>query len=202
MILTVWTRAILLGRRDIAEKFAREIIRTHPEMAESFQRYLSIKTPDARVVEETWILVKNPKLTAFVVSGIPERGENEVSSWSDDWWQEPSDTEYDDEYNEVPKKLPRPSFVTVVESEAARREVRQITARGGAEAQISARVFDWLKRFPRDPRLPEALYVVAVVNVSSKYGSGDEETRAKALDVLKTRYSHTPWLKKAQEEEY
>ncbi len=200
MVLTVWTRAAVLGRRDLASKFAAEASKHEPEMATSFGKYLGARTEIARLAEELWILIKNPKLTAFVQGGFPKRGENEVSSWEDGWWYEPSDTDYDRRYNEIPKVILRPSFVTVAQSGATMKERRQIVAAGDAETYLTNRILEWAKRAPREPRIPEALYIAATINLQTKYGGGNQELRDKAIVLLKGKYGNSPWTAKALEE--
>jgi hypothetical protein len=201
LVLTVWTRAVVLGRRDVSHKFAAEVVKADPQMAESFENYFRIKTAEASAIEELWILVKNPKLSVFLKSGIPIAGENEIDSWSDGWWTVPSETEYDEAWNEIPKKVPRPSFITAAESEAAARVRKALTAGGDAETYISNRVFDWTRRHPRDPRLAEALYIVATINLQTKYGEGDATLRESAIKILKARFPNSPWTAKALEAE-
>ena len=199
LVLTVWTRAVVLGRRDISMKFAAEGMK-QPDMTELLARVLKSKTEAERRNEELWVLIKNPKLTAFVESGIPSRGENEISSWEDQWWTEPVDTMYDANYKEVPKSLPRPSFLTAVQSNLAMKERKAIAALGTGEAYLSQRVFEWAAKSPRDPRIAEALYVVVVVNLPTKYGDGNEEVRDRAMKMLEAKYPDSPWIAKAKEE--
>lgn len=201
MVTTVWTRAVLLGRGDLAAKFAGEAVKSVPDMAETFTRYLSIKTLAARRNEELWILIKNPKLSAFVAGGLPERGENEISSWEDGWWFPPSDTYYE-RGEELPKPVPKPSFVTARQAADARVERQRIADIGDAEKYLTQRVFAWATASPRDPRAPEALYIVAVINLETKYGGGNQENREDAIKMLASRYPNSPWVAKAKSEEY
>ena len=182
-------------------KFAAEAAK-QPEMSEAFAKVLNAKTEFARRNEELWLLIKNPKLSAFVKNGLPTRGENEISSWEDSWWYEPAETDYDTDGNEVSKDLPKPAFLTDAQSALAARERKQIAALGTGEEYVSKRVFEWETKAPRDPRIPEALYVVAVVNLETKYGSGDAEVRDEAIRILEKKYPNSPWTPKAKEEQY
>ncbi len=197
----VWTRSVLLERRDLIPKASAEVMRLRPDLAEAFRAYLSIKTLSAKRNEELWILITNPRLTAFIKSGIPPR-DNEVSSWQDGWWYEPSDTDYDNKGNELPKRVARPGFISAQQSADARKERQRIFAAGDAERYLSARVFEWAKESPRDARLAEALYIVATINLPTKYGSGNQDVRNKAIGMLEDRYAKTPWLAKAKEDDY
>ena len=197
LVLTVWARAVILGRRDVATKFAAEGIK-QPSMAEAFGKVVNAKTESSRRVEELWLLLKHPAISLFVKRGMLLLDSGEVSSWEDEWWQEPDETEYTDSGEEKPKVLPKPPFITTVQSATAVKERKQIAALGDAETYLTERVFEWAARSPRDGRIPEALYIVAVINFSTKYGNGVEEHHQKAVELLERKYPDSPWTAKAK----
>ena len=196
LVLTVWARAVILGRRDIATKFALEGAK-QPHMSEAFARVVNARTEPARRSEETWLLLKHPGISVFVKRGMLMQGDGDVSSWEDEWWYEPADSEYS-HGEEVPKVLLKPPFITAVQSATALKERKQIAALGDAETYLSGRVFEWAGRSPRDPRIPEALFRVAVINFATKYGSGVEELHQKAVELLEKKYADSPWTAKAK----
>ncbi|HKP68454.1 MAG TPA: hypothetical protein VJV05_04170, partial [Pyrinomonadaceae bacterium] len=200
LVLSVWARAVLLNRRDVALKFAAEAMK-QPALSESFSHIVNAKTEPARRLEELWVLLKHPKISVFVNSGMMTTGEEEATSWEDGWWHEPSDTEYVGE-EEVPKRLPKPPFITKLQSANATKERKQIVALGDAETYLTDRVFEWAARAPRDPRIPEALYLIAVINFQTKYGNGVEESHQKAITLLEQKYANSPWTAKAKAAEF
>ena len=200
LVLTVWARAVVLGRRDIATRFAAEAMK-QPRMSEAFARVVNAKTEPARRSEETWLLLKHPGISVFVERGMLMEGDDDVTSWEDEWWYEPTDSEYS-HGEERPKVLLKPPFITAVQSATALKERKQISALGDAETYLSGRVFEWAARSPRDPRIAEALYRVAVINFQTKYGSGVEELHRKAVELLEKKYADTPWAAKAKAEEF
>ena len=197
LVLTVWARAVILGRRDIATKFAAEGMK-QPRMSESFAKVVKAKTEPSRRSEELWLLLKHPDISLFVKRGMLILGDGAVTSWEDEWWQEPEDTEYTDSGEEKPKVLPKPPFITTVQSATAVKERKQIAALGDAETYLTERVFEWAAKSPRDPRIPEALYIVAVINFPTKYGNGTEEVHEKAVKLLEEKYADSPWTAKAK----
>ena len=197
LVLSVWARAVLLNRRDVALKFAAEAMKQRA-MSEDFAKIVNAKTDAARRWEELWVLLKHPKISVFVKSGMMLTAEEEVSSWEDGWWEEPADTEYIGDGVESPKVLPKPPFISTLQSANAVRERKQIVALGDAETYLSNRVFEWATKFPRDPRIPEALYIAAVINFETKYGAGVEEQHQKALKLLEQKYPNSPWTAKAK----
>ena len=196
----VWTRAVLLGRQDVSVSFAKRLIKIEPDMAADFQKLIAAQTAADRKTEELWLLLKNPQFTPFVVSGIPAWNEREIDSFTDSWWTEPQETDYDNHGNEFQKQIQRPPFVTVEQSQTARKEKSKILALGVAEKYISGRVFEWAARSPRDPRIPEALYIVATINAPAQYVDYDEVVQKRALRILTTRYPNSPWRAKALQE--
>ena len=63
---------------------------------------------------------------------------------------------------------------------------------------LNMSMFDPTTKFPRDPRIPEALYIVAVINFETKYGAGVEEQHQKALKLLEQKHPNSPWTAKAK----
>jgi hypothetical protein len=181
--------------------FAKRLMKTEPEMAADFGRDISARTIAERRIEELWLLLKNPQFTPFVVSGIPTWSEKEIASGTDGWWQEPPETDYDNQGNEFRKPIERPPFITVTQSDAARKEKARIIALGNSKEYLSGRVFEWAARDPKDARIPEALYIVATVNAPAQYVEYNELFHDRALKLLNARYPHSPWTAKAQEED-
>jgi len=81
-------------------------------------------------------------------------------------------------------------------------ERRKIFSAGDAEEYLSRRVFAWANASPRDPRVQEALAIVVITNLSTKYGNGNELTRERAIKLLEARYPNSPWIAKAKDEGY
>ena len=166
-------------------------------MAEAFAKVVNAKTEPARRSEELWLLLKHPGISVFVKRGLLFTDQDDVSSWEDEWWQEPNDIDYSGD-EAVPKVLPKPAFITTLQSALALKERKQIVALGGAETYLTGRVFEWAAKSPRDPRIPEALFRVAVINFPTKYGNGTEEVHQKAVTLLEEKYADSPWTAKAK----
>ena len=207
LVLAAWTRAILLNNDEIAQRIAPEVPRVEPRMASVFQAYLKARTPKERHHAALYVLLKFPDLSPFV--------EREVSSFTttedveyffgDSWWCAPEDVELDSQGNERPKVVPKPNFLTAAQLEAARREHAALIAIGDAKSYLGKQAIEWARVSPRDPRIPEVLFIAVQANQSYKYGCNswdfDEKTKATAERILRQRYPQSPWITKLAEHE-
>ena len=207
LVLAAWTRAILLNNDEIALRIAPEVVKAQPEMAPVFESYLKAKTVKERKNTALYVLLKFPTLSPFVEGGLPrfETSEGIEYYFGDSWWCKPSKTEYTDEGTEIPRVVPKPSFLTETELETARREFTALDAIGNAKYYLGKRVIEWAKSSPNDPRIPEALYIAAQANQSYKYGCDSweqhQETREEAETLLRERYPESPWTAKLSQPE-
>ena len=72
---------------------------------------------------------------------------------------------------------------------------------GDAPKYLAEKVLEWSRRFPRDRRVPESLFIVYEANGWDKYGcGGNSELRIEAANVLKTKYPRTEWANKIEVE--
>jgi len=205
MLLTSWTRAVLLKNDDVAHKAAVEIVDKVANAPPLFQRYLRARTSVERDEAATFILLKWPNLSPYLSEGIPETSTSEEAEYYFElsWWCALIENEYDAQGNEVPKQVRPPAFLTSETLSTASKERSALIAVGDAKRLLGKRVLEWAKRDPRDPRLPEALFIAAKANESYKYGCGgweqDEELRGELERVLKAQYAGSSWAAKLDE---
>lgn len=207
LVLAAWTRAILLHNDEIALRIAPEVVKVQPEMASVFESYLKGKTVKERRNAALYVLLKFPTLSPFVQGGLPrfETSEGIEYYFGDSWWCRPSKIDYTDEGTEIPRVVPKPSFLTETELETARREFTALDAIGDAKYYLGKRAIEWAKTSPNDPRIPEALYIAAQANRSYKYGCDmweqDQETKENAEALLRERYPESRWTAKLAQPE-
>lgn len=205
LVVAVWTRAILLNNDDMALAIAPEVPKVEPKMAALFDPYLKARTIKDRRNAALWVLLQFPNLSPFVQDGLREFSTSEESEYyfEESWWCEPSDTEFNDKGDEVPKMVPKPSFLTPAQLEAARREHLALKAIGHGKSYLGKHVIAWAKTSPADPRIPEALFIAARANETYKYGcdswESDEKTQQQAAAILRRRYPQSPWTAKLAE---
>lgn len=204
LILAAWTRAILLNKDDVALNIGPEVLKAAPELSVVLKPYLTARTPRARHNAALYVLLKFPNLSPYVPGDIPEWSTTEQSDYylETGWWCPQSDTDYDEQANEVPKVVAKPGFLTAEQLETARRERLALRALGDAKSYLGKQVLEWAKTSPGDRRVPEALFIAVKANQSYKYGcSGwdfDEETRNAADAILRERYERSPWTAKLE----
>jgi hypothetical protein len=202
LVLTVWTRAILLKNESVAQRIALEVPRVAPEMTRVFATYLAAETKADRDRAALFVLLKFQKLSPVLAPGVPTFASTEDSSYylEGSWWCAPSTTEYNDEGTEIAKVVDRPAFLTALEVEAARRERAALMNIGDAKRYLGQRVLEWARASPADERIPEALFIAVKANESYKYGCGgwehDPETKSAAEAILREQYPASPWTAK------
>ncbi|MEO7539331.1 MAG: hypothetical protein ABIV21_04850, partial [Pyrinomonadaceae bacterium] len=73
---------------------------------------------------------------------------------------------------------------------------------GDAPKFLAAKVTEWAKRNPTDPRVPEALYMMIGANGWTKYGCGNNEELRDELSIyLKKHYPASEWTIKLSKDE-
>ena len=205
LVLAVWTRAILLNNDEVALAIAPEVPKVEPKMAAVFAMYLKSRTVKDRRNAALWVLLKFPNLSPFVQDGLREFSTSEESEYyfEESWWCVPSDTEFNNHGDEVPKVVAKPSFLTPAQLEAARREHLALKAIGHGKSYLGKHVIAWARTSPADARIPEALFIAAKANESYKYGcdswESDEKTQQQAAAILRRRYPQSAWTAKLAE---
>lgn len=189
--VAIWTRAALLKDNATADRFARELMSHHPELAEQIRSLMAASTPTAREDAVLYFMVKNPLLTPFVEDGLGKT-DNDAEVWDiNDWWCEPSDSVYDEEVGDLVElsSYLKPGFLTRAQIETAARERASLKTVGDAPRYLANSVLAWARRSPNDRRVPEALYLMHKANGWSKWGCGSNFDLQKELgDILRRRY--------------
>jgi hypothetical protein len=201
--LAVWTRAIVLQKKDVANRIAPEVLKFAPEMREVFEPYLTAKTEKEKDRAALYVILNYTSLSPLLTAGIPEltsSGDAEFY-FESAWWCTPSNTEYNDkEERDVPKTVSKPMFLSAQQIDIARQERAALIDLGDGRTYLGKRVIEWAKESPKDPRIPQALFIAAEANKPYKYGckawEGDEEIEKEAAAILFDRYSQSSWAAK------
>lgn len=206
LALVIWTRAILLKNEDIARSMAGDVVKMAPELSSVFSPYLNARSDTERQNAALYILLKQPTMSPLMRSGLPatETFDSLDYYFEDSWWCAPSETEYNDEGNEVPKVVAKPGFLTAEQLVAAGKEHAALIAIGDGKSYLGKRVIEWAKLSPEDERVPEALFIAVMANRSYKYGCNsweyDEATKQEAETLLRRNYPRSEWIAKLDED--
>ncbi len=202
LALVVWTRAILLKDGVVAHNVTPDLIKLAPEMSTVLASYTDAKSAQARSDAALYALLEFPDLTPQLAGGIPSFTTPEEIDYyfETSWWCRPAETVYDNQGNEVPKNVVAPGFLTPEALAIAKRERFKLISLGNAKSFLGQQVWEWARRSPEDPRIPEALFIAIKANEGYKYGcdmwEGDDERRAQLTDLLNQHYPQSPWTAK------
>jgi len=204
LLLAAWTRSILLNQDEVAIQIAPEVIKAAPEMAPLLDEYLRAKPPD-REHAALFLLLKFPSLSPYVPAGLPsfDTAEDVDYYFESSWWCRLATTEYTDAGQEIPKVVRRPDFFNAKQLEGAASERKRLDDIGEGKRYLGKLVLQWARVSPRDPRIPESLFIAFKANESYKYGCGawdhDQDLQQEAADLLIQQYPESPWTAKLRE---
>jgi hypothetical protein len=144
-----------------------------------------------------FLLLKFPELTPFVSGAVPEYSTADADEYLESaWWCKPMETYYRDG-EEVRRVVPAPPFLDRRQLQEAHQEFTKLSEIGDANVYLGKLVLDWAASSPKDPRVPEALFIAVNANQSYKYGcngwQNDEELRAQAITILLNHYPQSSW---------
>jgi hypothetical protein len=186
---------------------APQLVKLAPKLEPVFKDYLQARTVKERHEAAIYVLLQFPDMSPYLGSIIPtyETSEDLDYYFDTSWWCVPYETDFNDKGVEIPKVIPKPSFLTTLQSETARREYRALVDIGDGKSYLGRQVLAWAKASPSDPRLPEALFIAARANLAYKNGCDgwehDETFKQQAEKLLKRRYASSPWTAKLRESE-
>jgi hypothetical protein len=205
LLLTVWTRSFLLGDEKTAVNVAPEVGDAFPGMADVMRKYVQASGSKQRDHAGLFALLEFPKLTPFVVAGIPEFTTSKKLDYyfEQAWWCPLDETDIDEEGNEKPKKVDDLGMWNSANQSAANAERKRLREMGSAKSLLGKRVLAWAKESPDDPRIPEALFIAFKANESYKYGCDSWETNDEILKeaetLLRERYAGSEWTAKLEQ---
>jgi hypothetical protein len=223
--VAAWSRALLLGRTEVARSLAPDVEALAPGLRASVQAYLSARTEEERKFATALLILRFPGLSPFfdtLERGIPL---DKIRNSGDGWWGlavppnvyppyftgEPASAHRADQLTQWPRvaaglgeiypggHFTPPAFLTPKEREAAADESRQLVEIGVAPDYLSKQAIAWATTHPADPRSPE---VLALAVRSTRLGCRDQQTgqySKAAFELLHSRYPQSSW---AQETKY
>ena len=201
--LAVFTRAVVLQKPGVADQIVADILKLEPGKKTFLAPYLGAKTVKEKDRAALFMMLKNPSLSPLIADGLAE---SQLVDYGPDhyyelaWWCPPSLTEYNAKFEQVPKQVPKPQFLTAAQVAEAKKEHTRLIEIGDAKSYLGKRVLEWARAEPDDPRIPEALFIAVRANVAYKYGcegwTHDKKTLEEAEKMLRGRYPNNAWTMK------
>jgi hypothetical protein len=213
--LIVWTRAVLLGRFDIAREFAPLISRDHPASSHELEDFLA--TPPGRPAEiaAAYVLLKLPGARPYFSQGYGRLNySDKFDLWDRNWWYRftpPEMYEVDFGYWRVEETSARSLLsialpcLTSAQRQQSDEEWKQL--RRGAERGLewlTTRIVEDIQAHPRRPGAAETLFdMVSMTGFNLWSSPPDSELPhpgySAAYRLLSTRYSNSTWHQKAMQ---
>jgi hypothetical protein len=206
LALAAWTRAVLLGREEIALPTAEILARAFPQYAGDWQRYRDASSAPERKFAAAMLLLRFPAAGPWVDDGLGYTYKRDViGSYASRWWSSESlksDSEQAAIYFTgrcldscpVPGWLGPPAFVSDTDRRAAADEFARIKQQAPSAADyLGDIVLDWAKAHAADARVPEALHLVVRL---TQYGdAGSSGISRRTYNLLHASYPKSPWTK-------
>ena len=202
---SAWTRAIMLGRYDIADKLAPEVARDYPVTRKLVEDYLQAGSPKQKRDSGLFLILHFPGLRPYVNAGEARRELLEkIDNFRDNWWCLDSGTsleqmnfehQNDRESSRKRKAPPGPAFLSEEDARNAHSQWQQLVKGGTGPDYLARETLKWASEEPSDSRIAEALHLAVR---STRYGCDDRETSKlshKAFKLLHSRYSASKWAK-------
>ncbi|WP_157679067.1 hypothetical protein [Methylovulum psychrotolerans] len=197
LLISVWTRAVLLGDDASAVAFAPHLGKYLPTLKPFLKQYQQANTPEQRHTSALWLILNNPAMRPLVNKAEGRWVEiNEIDDFRDNWWCDNQADQYPSGSADNLPVGPPPAFLTAAELKQAAKENAQITALTGAANYLTAQTLQWAKASATDPRIPEALYLAVR---TTRYGCTDCATKnysKAAFELLAHHYRGSVWQRK------
>ncbi len=198
VVMSVWTRALLLEDDQTVQEFAPHLAHYLPELSPFVSQLQKADSKPARFFEGIWLLLKNPAMRPVVMKGQGRMTAfNEIDSMRDNWW---CDADFSgpvfNEMGEAVADLPIPGFLTPQDIATAATENAKIAALQGGANYLANQTVEWAKFNAKDKRLPEALHLAVK---ATRYGCQNCTTgkaSKAAFDVLGKQFKSSEWKKK------
>ncbi len=211
LCIASWTRAVLLGRLDVARKLAPALGDLVPALRADLTSFENASAKDQKF-DAVWITLRNPGLRPYAETGFGRLTPmNRINDFRDNWWCAPSPTMtgkvFDDDYFRASFDLspalsnlygagkPAANFLSAEQRKTAENEWASLDDLPTAPDFLSNQTLIWAKAHPDDPRVPEALHLAVR---TTRYGCVDAQTQEyskQAFELLHRSYPNSRYAK-------
>lgn len=209
-----WTRAVMLGRHDIAEALVPAVSNAYPDMSQSLKAYAAAQGTEEKWHAALFTILHFPGLRPYVNAGSARQtAMGKIDSYRDNWWCVDLGSDVDSinygesdhgwgresrntSFKELPDTPAHPAFLTAAQVASAGSEWKELAKSGTGPNYLTREVLRWARSSPKDPRIPEALSLAVR---STRYGCDNKETAPlshRAFTLLHSQYPNSEWAKK------
>ena len=198
LVMSVWTRAILLEDDQTALEFAPYVAQYIPDVKDYISQFLNAKDKQTRTFEAIWLMLNNPAMRPLVDIGLGRRTDfNVIDNLRDNWWCDSDfDNRFFNESGEVIPDFPAPIFLTQTDISIAANENAKIASFKGGSPFLANQTVQWTIIDPVEKRLPEALHLAVKTTRYSCESCATSKASKAAFDVLNKRFKSSEWKKK------
>ena len=203
-LVAAFARAVVLNKD--ATDLAKSLPAAAPELQTLAAAYQAEDTQDGRWFAGVFLLLHQPEVRPFLMSGVPrESPAGRIDSYRDNWWC-PLATTDDGNLNvadrwvgrqvEWQKPTQSDAFLSKQDVAGAEQEFSQMTRVGSATTFMGSVVLSYANSHRQDPRVPEALHLVVR---AVRYGCNDSKSLKTARDAfrfLHLNYPKSIWTKR------
>lgn len=144
----MWTRAVLLGDFEIADKLTPDLMTGRNTTRHLYDRFKNATSSEEKKNAALIILTNSPELTPEVTRP-QEQAQEPAITWSCYYYQEPSIEQMG---------LLSPAFLSPEERAKAEDEQKRLRALPLRTAYLMPQVIEWAKKNKKDPEAPKALH--------------------------------------------
>jgi hypothetical protein len=214
LAMAVWTRAVLLGKPEVARTLTAALLEGEPGWKQWLQAYDDAKTDDDRQAAALLALMRFPSVRPYVNAGSGrEDGFVGYSAYRDNWWcarmgEDPrGESSYSGSYNYQGGAQPPPAgqpmlpeawpqFVSPAMKSQAKQETAALGKIGDAPQYFGSQALAWAKAHPGDPRGAELL---GFAFRAMRNGCNLEQVaglRHEVFNTLHAKYGQSEWARR------
>ena len=200
MAPAAWARAALLDETAIAKQMAEPAAVAEPALKPYLEEYAKAQNRDDRQFAAVFAILHFPGMRPYVDGPYPRATAFEfIDDYRDNWWTadvggDVTDVNYaksEPATGPNSAQVSSPAFLSAEEKQRAATEWHELHALGSASHYLPRMVLDRGKKHPKDPRVPEALYLAVR---AMRYGTSNDLSQD-CYNMLHQNYPASEWTR-------
>jgi hypothetical protein len=200
------TRAIVLGRDDVALRVAPILSELAPSVRQDVTRLVQATDSVTRHRAGIVLLLRTPGMTMSLwglednYEDLPDEPHRSYRSFTNYWWcRAERDSRSDLSAFLSGNEFAPPQFLSASERAAAQRDLQLLNQHLDSEVYLTTEVLAWARATPDDPLIPESLSRAIRGWRYVRCGpEGDSPLPRQAFELLHTRYAGSDWARRTR----